>query len=155
MCCSSTPWHKPNYPELGDLLPNPDPNDKPYIDISGYSPYLLGGHSCDRWCSAALQPPNHPVGDPALRRKRKWNFCFNQCPKKYYLLYILGALLDQLSCHPPNIHICREDNCWLIAWSHFNWSLVSCATQNQNLTSVSNLFPSVNLHHGESCHWFY
>lgn len=119
VCCSSTPWHKLNCPEgrwLGNLLPNSDPNDKSYVGRAGYSTYLLGGRSCEGWCCAALQPPNHTVGDPALRRKRKWNFCFNQYPRKYYLLYILGALLHQASCHLLNIHIRREDNCWLIAF---------------------------------------
>lgn len=157
MGCSSTPWHKANCP--GDLLPISDPNDKPNVDIPGYSTCLSEIHSCDGWCSAALQPPNHTVRDPALRRKRKQKFCFNQHPRKYYLLYFLGALVDPWSCNPPDIHICREDNYWLITWSHFSWSLVSCAirfsTQNQNLTSISNLLPSANFHHGKLCHWFY
>ena len=107
MCCRTTPWFKPNcrrWRWLGYLLQNSQSKDNPYIDVPGSGTYWLGEHSCDGWCHAALQPPNHTVWNPALKRRKKCNFCYSQNPRKHFPMYILGALLDQVSCQLPKAH---------------------------------------------------
>lgn len=77
---SSSPLHSANRiavsrDDWGICFTISDPDGNPYVNIHGYSTYWLGEHSCDGWCHAALQPPNHTVWYPALKKKRKYSFC--------------------------------------------------------------------------------